>query len=49
MYNQAQNVVSFDKGFTIYLTFHTTLNRGDAAFARVFIEKLPVDRLVRNA
>jgi len=48
-YNQAQNVVSFDKGFTIYLRFQTTLDCGDATFARVFIEKLPVNRLVRNA
>lgn len=28
-YNQAQNVVSFDTGFTIYLRFHTTLGCRD--------------------
>jgi len=40
VYNQAQNVVSFDTGFTIYLRFHMTLGCGVAAFAKFFIEKL---------
>lgn len=48
MYNQAQNVVSFDTGFTIYFIFYTTLGCDDAAFAKFFIEKLPVNHFVRN-
>jgi len=49
VYNQAQNVVSFDTDFTIYLRFHTTLGCGDAAFSKFFVEKLPVKHFVLNA
>jgi hypothetical protein len=49
VYNQAQNVVSFDTDFTIYLRFHTTLGCGDATFVKFFVEKLPVNYFFRNA
>jgi hypothetical protein len=49
VYNQAQNVVSFDTGFTIHLRTHKTLDCGDAVFAKLFAEKLPVNHSVLNA